>query len=56
VTIPEEITASVQHLELLAASIKTVEARLEKLREARRQTVDRLLKESCPPLNRKASR
>jgi hypothetical protein len=40
--IPEEITASVQHLELLAASIKTVEARLEKLREARKQTVKQI--------------
>jgi hypothetical protein len=43
VTIPEEITASVQHLELLAASIKTVEARLEKLREARKQTVEQIV-------------
>lgn len=42
-TIPEEITASVQHLELLAASIKTVEARLEKLREARKQTIEQIV-------------
>lgn len=42
-TVPEEITASVQHLELLAASIKAVEARLEKLREARKQTVEQIV-------------
>lgn len=42
-SIPEEITTSVQHLELLAASIKTVEVRLERLREARRQTIEQIV-------------
>jgi hypothetical protein len=37
--VPEEMTASVQHLELLSASISKVEARLGMLREARAQTL-----------------
>jgi predicted GIY-YIG superfamily endonuclease len=40
--VPEELAASVQHLELLGASIAKAEARLEMLRAARAQTIKQI--------------
>lgn len=40
--IPEEISASVQHLELLGVSIAKAEVRLETLRAARAQTIKQI--------------
>lgn len=40
--LPEEIAASVQHLELLQASISKTEGRLKKLREARADTIKQI--------------